>query len=216
MRAVMISTLAVALAGVAAPAIADPWQGSDWRRSHWQQVDERWHNGPRDRRYVDRNEVRESRDRAERERYDLRDAYRSGDPRRIARERRDYARADREYRQDSRDWERRRDWNGGWNNWNRSGYTQGGSWRPETYYRDSRHYQPRQLARNDAIYRGYDGRYYCRRSDGTTGLILGALGGGVLGNIIAPGGSKTLGSILGGGLGAVLGNQVDRGRAVCR
>src|SRR3546814_6735570 len=41
-------------------------------------------------------------------------------------------------------------------------------------------------------------------------LIIGAVGGGVLGNIIAPGDSKTLGTIIGGGLGAVIGRAIDR------
>lgn len=84
----------------------------------------------------------------------------------------------------------------------------------DNYYRGGGY--GRRLDVNDRIYRGRDNRYYCRRSDGTTGLIIGALGGGVLGNVIAPGGSKTLGSILGGGLGAVLGNSIDRGNVVCR
>jgi len=44
------------------------------------------------------------------------------------------------------------------------------------YYRDGSHYRPYTLGRNDRIYRGQDGRYYCRRSDGTTGLIVGAAG----------------------------------------
>ncbi len=48
----------------------------------------------------------------------------------------------------------------------------------------------RYLAENDEIYRDNDGRYYCKRSDGSTGTIAGAIAGGVLGNIIAPGGSK--------------------------
>lgn len=72
------------------------------------------------------------------------------------------------------------------------------------------------LGYNDPIWRGYDNRYYCRRSDGTTGLIVGGLAGGTLGNVIAPGGSKLLGSIIGGTLGAVLGQSADRGRVVCR
>jgi hypothetical protein len=38
----------------------------------------------------------------------------------------------------------------------------------------------------------------------------------VLGNVIAPGGSKTLGSILGGGLGAILGSSIDRNNVTCR
>ena len=85
----------------------------------------------------------------------------------------------------------------------------------DNYYRGGT-YQTRRLGTTDRIYRGQDNRYYCRRSDGTTGLIIGALGGGVLGNVIAPGGSKTLGSILGGGLGAVLGSSIDKGNVTCR
>jgi outer membrane lipoprotein SlyB len=72
------------------------------------------------------------------------------------------------------------------------------------------------LARNDRIYRGSDNRYYCRRDDGTTGLIVGGMAGGVLGNIIAPGGSKTLGAILGAGAGALIGRAIDDGDIVCR
>jgi len=83
------------------------------------------------------------------------------------------------------------------------------------YRRDDRRYEQRRLGRNDRIYRGSDNRYYCRRDDGTTGLIIGAVGGGVLGNIIAPGDSKTLGTLIGAGAGALLGRYVDRGDVVC-
>ncbi len=83
-------------------------------------------------------------------------------------------------------------------------------------YRDDSRYQERQLRRDDRIYRGSDGRYYCERDDGTTGLIVGALGGGVLGNIIAPGGSQTIGTLLGAGAGAIIGREIDRGEAKCR
>ena len=75
---------------------------------------------------------------------------------------------------------------------------------------DARRYRERRLAANDRVYRGQDGRYYCRRNDGTTGLIVGAAVGGVLGNIIAPGGSKTLGTLLGAGAGAVAGTAIDK------
>ncbi|MGD9903645.1 MAG: glycine zipper 2TM domain-containing protein [Vicinamibacterales bacterium] len=92
-----------------------------------------------------------------------------------------------------------------------------GYWDASRYYRqDNRRYQPRRLGRNDRIYRGSDNRYYCQRDDGTTGLIIGGMAGGVLGNIIAPGGSKTLGAIIGAGAGALIGRQVDRGDIVCR
>ena len=87
---------------------------------------------------------------------------------------------------------------------------------PSRYYRDGRYYKERRLTRADRIYRGNDGRYYCRRSDGTTGLIIGALAGGLLGNSIANGGSNTLGTLLGAGGGALLGRSIDRGDARCR
>lgn len=83
-------------------------------------------------------------------------------------------------------------------------------------YRDDSRYQERKLRRDDRIYRGSDGRYYCERDDGTTGLIVGALGGGVLGNIIAPGGSQTIGTLLGAGAGAIIGREIDKGEAKCR
>ncbi|MCG7349347.1 glycine zipper 2TM domain-containing protein [Sphingomonas sp. ACRSK] len=71
------------------------------------------------------------------------------------------------------------------------------------------------MSDNDRIYRGQDGRYYCKRDDGTEGTIIGGLAGGVLGNIIAPGGSKTLGTILGAGAGALGGRAIDRNSVEC-
>jgi uncharacterized protein YcfJ len=72
------------------------------------------------------------------------------------------------------------------------------------------------LRDDDQIYRDASGNYYCKRPDGTTGLIVGGLAGGVLGNIIAPGGSKTLGTILGAGAGALAGAAIDRNNIRCR
>ena len=94
--------------------------------------------------------------------------------------------------------------------WNQPG------WHAEQFYVNDGRYRQRYLGNNHQVWRGYDNRYYCRRGDGTTGLIIGGLGGGTLGNILAPGGSKLLGSIIGGTLGAVLGNSIDRRRVVCR
>ena len=99
--------------------------------------------------------------------------------------------------------------------WNRPDPTYGG-YHADRYYRDDARYRERRLSRNDRIYRGQDGRYYCRRSDGTTGLIIGGLAGGVLGNVIAPGGSETLGTIIGAAAGAAVGREVERGNARCR
>jgi uncharacterized protein YcfJ len=79
-----------------------------------------------------------------------------------------------------------------------------------------RYYRERRLTRNDRIWRGRDGRYYCRRSDGTTGLIVGAALGGILGNSIAGRGDRTLGTILGMAGGGLLGREIDRGDVRCR
>lgn len=78
------------------------------------------------------------------------------------------------------------------------------------YYRDEPTYRERVLATDDRVYRGNDGRYYCKRSDGTTGLILGAAGGGILGNVIDGGRSRTVGTLLGAALGAVTGRAVEQ------
>lgn len=78
------------------------------------------------------------------------------------------------------------------------------------YYReDGRRYQERRLSANDRVYRGSDGRYYCRHDDGSTGLVVGAAVGGIFGNVIAPNGSKLLGTLLGAGGGAAVGAAVD-------
>ncbi len=90
-----------------------------------------------------------------------------------------------------------------------------GNYAPERYYRQGS-YPEQRLSQNDRIYRGGDGRYYCRRNDGTTGLLIGALGGGVLGNAIAPRGSKTLGAVLGALGGGIGGRAIDRGGVSCR
>jgi len=94
------------------------------------------------------------------------------------------------------------------------GYNQGRRDRDRDRYRDGRR-GGRYLSDNDVIYRDRDGRYYCKRDDGTTGTIVGAIAGGILGNIIAPGGSKTLGTILGGGAGALAGNAIDKNDVRC-
>lgn len=91
----------------------------------------------------------------------------------------------------------------------------GGYWDAPRYYRDG-DYHERVMSPNERIYRGRDGRYYCRRPDGTAGLIVGGIAGGILGNAIAPGGSKTLGTILGAAGGAAVGNAVATDSARCR
>lgn len=91
-----------------------------------------------------------------------------------------------------------------------------GGYDASRYYRDDRRHRERRLSRNDRVYRGQDGRYYCRHSDGTTGLLVGGAAGGLLGNIIAPGGSETLGTVLGAAGGALAGRAIDRNNVRCR
>jgi Glycine zipper 2TM domain len=56
-----------------------------------------------------------------------------------------------------------------------------------------------------------DGRYRCNRG-GTTGLIVGAIAGGLLGRSIAGHrGDGTAGFIIGGGVGALAGRAIERG-----
>ncbi|MGZ8311658.1 MAG: glycine zipper 2TM domain-containing protein [Allosphingosinicella sp.] len=85
------------------------------------------------------------------------------------------------------------------------------------YYRDDPRYQERVLTAEDEVYRGSDGQYYCRRSDGTTGLIIGGGAGALIGGAIDGGSSSTAGILVGGVLGALLGRQVERSQDIrCR
>lgn len=86
------------------------------------------------------------------------------------------------------------------------------NWEPSQHYQ-ARSRGERRLTRKDRIYKGRDGRAYCRRNDGTTGLVVGALGGGVLANLV---GGNTLETMLGAGGGALLGRAIDRGQVKCR
>ena len=92
-----------------------------------------------------------------------------------------------------------------------------GGYEADRYYReDNNQSHDRQISRDERIYRGRDGRYYCRRSDGSTGLIVGAIAGGVLGNAIAPGGSEFLGTVLGAVAGGAAGQAIDQNDVHCR
>ena len=78
---------------------------------------------------------------------------------------------------------------------------------------DDRRYRDQRVNYNTRIWRDRrDGRYYCQRDDGTTGLLIGGAVGGVIGNEIAGRGDKLLGTILGAAGGAILGRSLDRKR----
>ncbi|MEI9851743.1 MAG: glycine zipper 2TM domain-containing protein [Sphingomonas sp.] len=78
------------------------------------------------------------------------------------------------------------------------------------YYRDGPRYRERALRTDERVYRGRDGKYYCKRDDGTTGLIVGAVAGGALGNVIDGGHSRTAGTLIGALFGAVVGQSIDK------
>jgi hypothetical protein len=78
------------------------------------------------------------------------------------------------------------------------------------YYREDPRYRETRLTAQDEVYRGSDGRYYCKRSDGTIGLVIGGVGGAALGNVIDGGGNRLAGTLIGGALGALLGQSIDR------
>jgi len=127
--------------------------------------------------------------------------------------RKDVRKADKEYRKDVR--RANRD-HRQYRNYDYNRYEPGqNAYYADNYYRSGNYYQDRQLGYNDRIYRGQNNQYYCRRPDGTTGLIIGGVAGAVLGRIIAPGGSRTIGTILGGAAGALGGRAIERGNVRC-
>jgi hypothetical protein len=65
-------------------------------------------------------------------------------------------------------------------------------------------------------WRGDDGKYYCKRSNGTTGLIIGAAAGALAGRAIDTRGERATGTIVGAAAGALLGRQIERGQVRCR
>ena len=83
---------------------------------------------------------------------------------------------------------------------------------------DSRGYyvQPQRITRSDRMWQGNDGRYYCKRDNGTTGLVIGAGVGALAGHELAGRGDRTFGAILGGAVGALVGREIDRGSLSCR
>ena len=78
-----------------------------------------------------------------------------------------------------------------------------------------RYYEPRRLSRSDRIWRDGD-RYYCRRDNGTTGLVIGAGVGALLGRTIDTRGDRSVGTLLGAIGGGLIGREIDRGELRCR
>jgi hypothetical protein len=76
-----------------------------------------------------------------------------------------------------------------------------------------RRYYDRNGYYNGPTWRDSQGRYRCRRSNGTTGLIIGAAGGALIGRELDGGRNRATGTILGAAAGALVGREVARSRS---
>ncbi len=83
------------------------------------------------------------------------------------------------------------------------------SYQGQRYYDNGRAYYGSQSSR------AYDAGY-CRKDSNTEGTVIGAVGGGVLGNVLAKRGDKTLTTVLGAGLGGLIGREIDKSEGRCR
>jgi uncharacterized protein YcfJ len=83
-------------------------------------------------------------------------------------------------------------------------------------HRDRQYARDERLGANSRVWRGNDGRYHCKKDNGTTGLLIGGAVGGLAGNEIAGRGDKLLGTVIGAGAGALLGREIDRDKYRCR
>ncbi len=72
------------------------------------------------------------------------------------------------------------------------------------HYRGDRYSQGYDRGRND-----YRAGERCRK-DGQTGLLVGAIAGGLLGRTVDTRGDRTMGTLLGAGAGALAGRAIDR------
>ncbi len=81
-----------------------------------------------------------------------------------------------------------------------------------------RRYYSRDGYYSGPVWRDSRGRYRCRRSNGTTGLIIGAAGGALVGRAIDTRGERTTGTIVGAVAGALVGREIQRSesRRRCR
>ncbi|MCW3835919.1 glycine zipper 2TM domain-containing protein [Sphingomonas canadensis] len=72
---------------------------------------------------------------------------------------------------------------------------------------DRRYHKKRYAYRE---WRGRDGRMYCRKPNGTTGLVVGAAAGALIGRSVDTHGERTTGTLIGAAAGALIGRDIDR------
>lgn len=87
---------------------------------------------------------------------------------------------------------------------------------PDPDYDDDPDYEDRNRSDGAETWQGADGQLYCRRSDGTTGTIIGAGLGALIGRGIDSGRNRGAGTILGAIAGALLGRAAERSNAPVR
>jgi len=80
--------------------------------------------------------------------------------------------------------------------------------------RDRHHY--RTTDNGIRYWKGNDGRTYCRKSNGTTGLLIGGVAGALVGRTIDTRGDRTPGTLIGAVGGALIGREIERSSARCR
>lgn len=66
---------------------------------------------------------------------------------------------------------------------------------------------------NGPVWRDSRGRYRCRRSNGTTGMLIGGAAGALIGRSIDGGRNRTTGTVVGAVAGALVGREVQRSRS---
>ncbi|HEX4847473.1 MAG TPA: glycine zipper 2TM domain-containing protein [Novosphingobium sp.] len=90
-------------------------------------------------------------------------------------------------------------------------------WAPAHGWRDHHgDVRPKRTSNGIQYWRGEDGRYYCRRGDGTVGLLVGAALGALIGRAVDNRGERATGTILGAAAGAFIGNELAKGPTRCR
>ena len=82
---------------------------------------------------------------------------------------------------------------------------------PVMYRRDDR----RNRGYNGRVWRDDEGRYRCRRENGTVGLLVGGAAGALVGREIDGGRDRTVGTVVGAAAGALIGREIDRSDSRC-